>query len=366
MKTRMIAVISAICVASAACGAVDDAKEQAQGTEAPSVDELKEKVYAAVVDKLDCSGLVRQETRELVTQALDAGEVDLERLAVSPTELARIVAAAAITTDSGVLLWGNVAQVLRQGHLASAVSDDWSSLNCAESTPFECEDALTGQVAGEGLTSVVCEGGEPVAVRAEFSGGCRVFGTENAGALELSRDATVTFDEFTLGSVRQIHGSLSVEAETGQINRIEIDPGEQLTVSSNAGKSCEQTLTLRSLVAQDIGERTTIEIDAERLADGKTVAVKTLDGPVGWQESASCSCPTSGSVELRTTDLLGQGEQGTLRLHYAPGQSERCSQVSAEIVSWPEQCEEVADCGRDTVERLAGSLVTAACAGHQF
>lgn len=365
MKLKLRAsLIATIALTLLGCGAVDDATDRAKEVDAPdtsSAEQLEEDVRTAVVDKLDCSGMVREETRQLVGDALDRDHVELDQLVTSPKELARMVAAAAATTDSTILLWGNVGEVLRHGYFPSALDGGWNEFGCDDRQSFQCQDALGGGVVGQGQTSVVCDQSAPTAVRAEFSGGCKLFGTENAGALEMSRQSVVSFDQFELGSVRQVDGKIDVDVQSGELHRLEVDTGGALTVASNSGKSCEQRLTVRTLVAAKTLEQTRIDIDAERLADEKTVAVSTVGGPVHWQASSHCSCPTAGSVELRVSNPVGLGKEGTLRLHYQPGQGERCSTVQAEVLSWPNGCEKIANCGRDTIESLMGDLVGAAC-----
>ncbi len=330
---------------------------------------LKDKISTEVEDKLDCSGVVGEETRNLVTDAIAKANLDGD-LVVSPTELARFVGGVALSTDTTAMMVGNVAQIARVGHLPQALGGQWDDFTCDDETTSACVDEISGEEKGSATTRVVCEEGAPTSVRATFDGGCQLFVTENSGALELRReDGRFSFDDFAIGSVRQVDGLLSVALDQGEVDRIDVAQGEGLSIASNAGKSCEERLTINQLVAEFAPAFTSVDIDAERLADEKTITLLTPDAPATWSKDAPCSCPDAGSaIEWGWKGfLMGQGD-ARVRLNYSEGNSdESCATVDVELTNWPEQCDgegAAGDCGKKAVEELLGPIFTATCVGR--
>lgn len=349
------AIVAAVFVLTG-CGLLGKAEEEAPD-DPPEPEEVKDEV----VEKLDCSGVARQETRTQVRNALKGR--DLEKLATKPADLARIVAGTAATTDTSALLFGNVGRLANQEYMRSAVAGSWSALECGAEHSKTCEDALSDRSSGAVATAVQCSESEPEAVRAEYRDGCRLFGTKNSGAVTYRRDSTLQFADFVVGTVRGVDGTLAVETESEEIRQISLDTGGALTVTSDPGKECEKETTIRELTATDREERADLSFDASRSSDGKTIRVQTPEDPVAYAKPVDCSCPSSGSLQVRHSDPVGLGEPGEIRLDYSSGDGENCSKVEAEIRTWPEGCEGNESCGRNLAQDLVGELVTASCNG---
>lgn len=356
------------CVATIGCGGIGGDNEDNNNPMNNPADRLgavKDDVQSSVVDKLDCSGTISQETRTLVTDALAAADFDPEELVATPEELARFIGAVAVSTDTTAMLVGNVAQIAKVGHLPAAHAGGWDQLMCDDETSAECTDLITAEASGTASSRVECEAGAPNAVRVDFADACTLFVTENDGAVTYRRDdGAYAFDDFALGSVRQLDGVLAVDFESGDTHRMTVGEDEGISVATNAGKSCEERLTVDRLVAESTAALLSIDIDATRLADEKTTSVSTPQGPAVFTRARNCVCPDPGSVmDWRWTGFVkGQGD-ANLRLRYAEASvEEKCADVSVEILSWPEQCDgESSDCGKQVVEDLLGPLVAATC-----
>jgi hypothetical protein len=349
--------MSTLCVAAlfvlTGCGWFGKAEEEAP--DAPEPEEVRDEV----VEKLDCSGVARQETRSQVRNALEGR--DLEKLAAKPAELARIVAGTAVTTDTSALLWGNVGRVVEQKYMRSVLTGTWSELECGARHSKTCNDALSDRTSGEVATAVQCSESDPDAVRAEYRDGCRLFGTKNSGAVTYNRESTLQFADFVVGTVRAVDGKVAVETESEEIRQISLDTGDALTVTRDPEKDCEKQTTIRELTATDRDHRADMSFDASRTSDDKTVRVRTPEDPVAYAKPVDCSCPTNGTLQVRHSDPVGLGEPGEIQLSYSSGEGESCSKVEAEVLTWPEGCDGNKTCGRDLVQDLVGDLVTASC-----
>ena len=349
-----------------ACGPDGGESNNAVPKPGDAADSVRAKVEEEVSDSLDCSGVVREETRNLVTRAISDAE-QFEDLVVAPEELARFVGAVVVSTDTTALLVGNVARIATLGHFPAALRGEWDELSCGEATVVPCVDELTEAEHGTATTSVVCEDGAPTAVRATFGEGCQLFVTENSGAVDLRRaDGALAFDGFSIGSVRQLEGLLAVAVTDGVVKQVSVADDTGLSIASNAGKSCEERLTIRELVADLADDHTAIDIDAERLAGGETVSLLTPDAPAVWSKQGACTCPDPGSaLEWGWKGFLkGEGD-ARLRLDYAePKTDDSCASVTVDIMNWPEQCDgetTAGDCGKAAVEALLGPVFSAAC-----
>ena len=363
LTTGLILLFLSACGSASDTDPIGDAKNAVNGG-IDMTTAAKEDVENAVVDRLDCSGMVREETRNLVTEALDGARLG-DEFPVEATELARLIGAVAASTDTTALLAGNVGSIARLGHFPAAHANQWDTFTCDDTQSDACVDAITTDESGTYSSSVVCEQGEPTAVELSFADQCTLFVTENSGAVTLRRDdGAYLFDEFALGSVRQVDGALTATFEDATTDRLEVSEGDGLTIASNAGKSCESRLTLRRLVAERSEGLLDVDLDAERESDGKTFNLSTPEGPARFTEATGCACPDPGSiVDVRWTGFLkGQGD-ANLRLAYREvDDGERCADVAVEILSWPEQCEgESTDCGKATAEQLLGPLFSATC-----
>lgn len=350
----------------AACGADDGESNNRIPNPGDAADSVRAKVEEEVSDSLDCSGMVREETRNLVTDAINEAE-QFEDLVVEPEALARFVGAVVVSTDTTALLVGNVARIATLGHFPAALRGEWDDLECDAETVVPCVDELSGEERGSATTSVVCEDGAPTAVRASFAEGCQLFVTENSGTVDLRRaDGALAFDGFSIGSVRQLEGLLAVAVTNGAVDRVAVADEVGLSISSNAGKSCEERLTIRELVADLADDHTAVDIDAERLAGGETVTLLTPDAPAVWSKHGACTCPDAGSaLEWGWKGFLkGEGD-ARLRLNYAESESaESCASVTVDVMNWPEQCDgegAAGDCGKAAVEALLGPIFSAAC-----
>ncbi len=369
MRTCSKILIASLLLIGTACG--DDPAESAKETVSnaaanvsTNVDpsSIKERVEAEVVDRLDCSGYVREETRDSVAATLEGR--DLEGLLAEPTKLARAVGAAALTTDTTVLLVGNISRLASQGHLQTAMGGQWDSLSCGDAPTEEtCSDLLSGGDAGTIATSVVCEGDAVTAVRAQFDGGCKLFGTENSGAVNFERgNGVLSFEQFKLGSVNEVSGRMIVEVAEGEVNRLGLDTGTPIEIASNVGKSCEERLIMRSFEAIDTAANYSLDFDIERIVGEDTLRVRTVQGPASWGKPVDCSCPTTGStVELTMTDPVGLGKEGIVQFAYGSASGDVCSESTAQILTWPDGCEGDDTCGRTVAEDLLGALVTTSC-----
>lgn len=330
---------------------------------------VKDKVGDEVVDRLDCSGFVREETRTLITDALQAADFAPENLATSPQEIGRLVGSVVASTDATSLLVGNVVQIGRTGHMPMALGGQWDQLTCGETTEFSCTDAISAEETGTGTSTVECDGEEVSAVRTSFSDGCRLFVTQNDGAVSLRRsDNVFVFDEFALGSVRQVDGELSLGFADEEVNRIEVAPDAEISVASNAGKSCEERLTIRELLAESEPGVASLTLDAERLSDGKTLGITTVE-PAAYSADRNCACPDPGAViDWRWAGFLDGEGVADLRFSYGePNNDDTCASVDVEILSWPEQCDgESADCGREAIQTILGPIVSAGCVAREL
>lgn len=348
----------------AGCGAAETANNRAQNAK-NEIDEVKDSVEMKVVDKLDCSGTISQETRTLISDALTAADFDPEELVTTPEELARFVGAVAVSTDTTAMLLGNVAQIARIGHMGAAHAGAWDTLICGESTAIACTDTITDVTRGLATSVVECDNATPGAVRVSFDDACTLFVTENAGSISYRRsDGAYAFDDFALGSVRQVDGLLAVSLESDDGLHLAVGEMEGISVATNEGKSCEERLTISRLIADAVSTGLSVDIDAERLADDKTMSIATPVGAATFSNAAPCTCPDPGSViDWRWTGFIkGQGD-ANLRLSYAAATKEgACADVSVKVMSWPAQCDGAAtDCGKSAVEKLLGPLVAATC-----
>lgn len=353
-----------VMMALAACGPAEERTNPIDETQA-KVAEVKDDVKTEVVDTLDCSGTITQETRTLVADALAAADFDPTELVTGPEELARFIGAVAVSTDTTAMLLGNVAQIARTGHVAAAHAGMWDTLACDDIVTSDCTDAVTGATTGSVTSTVACDAGSPSAVELEFSDDCTLFVTRNAGAVSYRREGgAYEFDGLRLGSVRQVDGVLAATLEAGDVQRLVVSEADGISIASNAGKSCEERLTIRELVATTSPDALSADIDAERLADGKTMSLAMPMGPATFTRAANCACPDPGSVvDWRWTGFLkGQGD-ANLRLAYREAtRPEACADVEVEILSWPSQCEgESTDCGKAATEALLGPLLAATC-----
>jgi hypothetical protein len=267
-----------------------------------------------------------------------------------------------VTTDSSVLLAGNLTQLVRQGHHPDALAGKWDEMTCDSVETFDCEDPLTGASEGTGQTRVVCESDAPSAIETTFDDSCQIFGTTNDGSMSIGRDGILAFDGFEVGSVRQLDGRLEVDAQVEQERSLALAEGAEMTVSTNAGKSCEETTTFRRFAVEDADASVTLSIDASRTSSEKTYTVTSQGDPMQWSKPVDCPCPGAGAVvDLSLENALGLDETGTMRVSYGAGDGDSCATATVEITTWPSACEEVEDCGRDVIEGLVGDLVTAAC-----
>lgn len=347
-----------------ACGGVTDNKPENPIDMTVDAEETKDKVKDAVVDRLDCSGMVSEETRNLVTDAVDRASLG-DDLTLAPPEVARLIGAVVASTDSTALLVGNIGAIAQLGHLPAAHAAQWDTLSCDGGESDSCVDALTTSEQGTYESTVLCEAGEPTGVRVGFEEQCSLFVTENSGAVTLRRaDAAYLFEDFGIGSVRQVNGALTASFDQGATATYTVSEGDGLSIASNAGKSCEERLTLSRLVAEQSEGLTAIDIDAERLSDGKTFSFSTPEGPARFTEATSCVCPDPGSVlDVRWQGFLkGQGDANLRLTYYGAEGGERCAEVGVEILSWPQQCDgESTDCGKGAMQELLGPLFSATC-----
>lgn len=368
MKNQLAIIVLATSVV--ACGddlssSADNAKNKVENA-TTNVDPgaLKDDVESAVVDRLDCSGYVREETRNSIAASLEGQ--DFDGLLAEPTELARAVGAAALTTDTTVLLVGNISRLASQGHLQTAMTGQWDDLSCDTAPTVDpCSDLLNGVTAGEVTTSVVCESGQIASVRAEFSDGCQLFGTENGGAVNYERGGTLDFDNMTLGTVNEVSGRMAVELTDGEIRRMLLDTADPVEIASNVGKSCEERLIMRAFDAIDSAESYSIDMDIERIVGDDVLRVRTVDGAAAWGKPVDCTCPVTGSaLELTMTDPVGLGQEGTVQFAYGAAQGDVCGSSEASIMTWPEGCSGDESCGREIAESVLGALVTTSCVGR--
>ena len=138
--------------------------------EVPSPGEVVDGLREEIEDRLDCSGYIREETRNLITDVVIDG--DVSELDWEAGEIARLVGAAAVTTNTTALLVGNLVSMMQVGHLGRITEGDWDSLTCDSTATFDCEDALTGERKGTGSTTVQCEQNSPAKIALNFAGGC--------------------------------------------------------------------------------------------------------------------------------------------------------------------------------------------------
>jgi hypothetical protein len=249
------------------------------------------------------------------------------------------------------------------------LSGRWDELTCGETETIRCVDAISGEDHGGSTSTVECDGGDPTTVRMQFSDGCRLFVTDNDGAVSLRRsDGVFVFEELSLGSVRQVDGELNIGFDNDEVKSIEVAPDAEISVATNAGKSCEERLTIRELVAENAPGVASLTLDAERLSDGKTLGITTVQ-PAAFSTARNCACPDPGAViDWHWAGFLeGQGE-ADLRLSYGePENEDTCGSVDVEILSWPEQCDgESSDCGRQAIQTILGPIVSAACVSRQL
>jgi hypothetical protein len=343
----------------------DDFVQNAMNTEVPTSEEVVDAIKEEVQDRIDCSGYAREETRNLITAAIT--NQDVSDLVSEPAEVARLVGAVAVTTNTTALLVGNLLAMLKVGHLSQAATGQWDALTCDSTEDFECEDALTGQKQGSGSTTVGCNDGVASKIAVEFRDGCQLSGTENNGAFEFLRtESALRFAEFTLGSVKKMDGDVTVNIDNGAVTSLEILTGSPLVISANAGKSCEERLTFRKMVATELEDRMNLALDIEKLADGSTYGIRTLENDAAWSKSLDCPCPIAMSgFDLLVPKPLGLADEtATLRFTYGESASDdHCSEASVEVVEWPQSCGEVgpADCGKAAIGNVLSSLVSATC-----
>lgn len=328
-------------------------------------DDVKDDVEAKVVDKLDCSGTITQETRTLISDALAAADFDPAALVTTPEELARFVGAVAVSTDTTAMLLGNVAQLATIGHMAEARAGTWDDMTCDDVRTVDCTDLVAGTMSGQATSTVECDAGTPSAVRLNFTDDCTLFVTQNAGAVALQRESgAYEFEDFSLGSVRQVDGVLAVDFESTDAHRVTVGQSEGISIATNAGKSCEERLTIREMIAETTSAALSLEIDAERLANEKTMSIATPSGPATFTHANKCTCPDPGSVmDWRWTGFIKGMGDANLRLNYLEAAPDTgCADVEVEILSWPDECDgETADCGKSAVQGLLGPLVAATC-----
>jgi hypothetical protein len=368
LRTPTLFALILFAATGAACGEDDPADEMVESTmniDVPTPEEIVETIKEEVQDRIDCSGYAREETRNLITDTIT--NLDVSELVSEPEEVARLVGAAAVTTSTTALLVGNLLSMLKVGHLSQAVAGQWDALTCDSVESFDCEDALTGQKQGSGSTTVGCSEGVASKIGVEFRDGCQLSGTQNEGSFEFLRtESALRFANFTLGSVKKMEGDVTVNVDNGALTSLEVLTSSPLVISSNAGKSCEERLTFRKMVATELDDRMNLELDIEKLSDGSTYGIRTLENDAAWSKAFDCSCPMAMSgFDILVPKPLGLADEtATLRFTYNDaGSEDSCSEANVEVVEWPQTCGDLGpdDCGKAAIGGVLSSLVSATC-----
>lgn len=365
---------SSLVAAGAGCDvfAGDEGEGEGEG-DLPGVDDAKDAVEDAVVEKLTCDERLRPSTLARLRAFLASADAEtLGALLTNPADLASVVAVGGPQIEGGVLVARNLFALVADGTGADLVRSGWDGLLCGDAVPAQC-------TAGSATTVVSCDRlGRATAVRLDFDR-CTLRGVVTDGVVDLDRDesddslARATFAGFTLNEVRALEGSLTVDVNVGAdaFAAAVVDPDRFAFVEHGglaSGLECGSELDFAAFDVDVGADDTVVVFDGTRRTPEATLGMATTGEHLRFVDGCACPQPGSGLFVDVPRPLGQENQTARARIDWVAAVDDSvCATPRVTLSDWPTDCGALdalasGDCQKAASEDVLAGTLQALCA----